>query len=125
MQYRAAADPVFLTVFSCTVLLDELVQQKKLKLLYALTGILTLVFLFRFSLGTIDILVSNRKEAVREQIIREAISKGDRTVTLTNYFPSTGYALPFILDAPDDWVNVTVASYYGLDTVYGRNPDES
>ena len=116
---------VFLTVLSCTVLLDELVQQKKQKLLYALTGILTLVFLFRFSLGTIDILVSNRKEAVREQIIREAISKGDGTVTLTNYFPSTGYALPFILDAPDDWVNVTVASYYGLDTVYGRNPDES
>lgn len=116
---------IFLTVFSCTVLLDELVQQKKQKLLYVLTAVLTAVFLVRFSLGTMDILVSNRKEAEREQLIREAVSNGERTVTLTNYFPSTGYAVPFILDAPDTWVNITVASYYGMDTVYGRNPDES
>ena len=116
---------VFLTVFSCMILLDELVQQKKQKLLYALTGILAAVFLIRFSFGVIDILVANRKEAEREQLIREAVAEGERSVTLTNYFPSTGYAVPFILDAPDNWVNITVASYYGLDTVYGRNPDES
>ena len=116
---------VFLTVFSCTILLDELVQVKKPAILYTLAGILSAVFLFRFSLGTVDILVSSQKEANREQIISRAISDGQKTVVLTNYFPSTGYALPFILDAPDNWVNVAVASYYGMDKVYGRNPDES
>ena len=114
---------VFLTVFSCTVLLDELVQLKKQPILYALTAALAVVFIFRFSIGAIDILVSNRKEAEREQQISEALSNGEKTVTLTNYFPNTGYALPFILDAPDDWVNVAVSSYYGLETVYGINPD--
>ena len=88
-----------------------------------LTAALAIVFVFRFSLGAIDILVSNRKEAERERQIGEALSRGEKTVTLTNYFPNTGYALPFILDAPDDWVNVAVSSYYGLDTVYGVNPD--
>ena len=114
---------IFLTVLSCSVLLDELVQQKKLPILYALTAALAVVFVFRFSLGAIDILVSNQKEAERERQIGEALSRGEKTVTLTNYFPNTGYALPFILDAPDDWVNVAVSSYYGLDTVYGVNPD--
>ena len=112
---------VFLTVLSCTVLLDELAQ----KLCYALTGVLTAIFLLYFTLGTVDIVVANRKETEREQIIRDAVSKGEKEVTLTNYFPSTVYAVPFILDAPNDWVNMTVASYYGLDTVYGRNPNES
>ena len=116
---------VFLTVLSCTVLLDELARQKKEKLLYALTGILAAVFLFQFSRGAVDVLVAKRKEAEREQIIYETIMDGKRTVTLTNYFPSTVYAVPFILDAPDDWVNRAVASYYGLDIVYGLNPDES
>ena len=116
---------VFLTILSCVVLLDELVRQKKEKLLYALTGILAAVFLFQFSRGAVDILVAERKEAERERMIREAVVNGERAVTLTNYFPSTVYAVPFVLDAPDDWVNRTVASYYGLDTVYGRNPDES
>jgi hypothetical protein len=116
---------VFITVLSCAVLLDELVRQKKEKILYAMTGLLAVVFLFHFSRGAVDIFVANRKEAEREQMIHETIINGERTVTLTNYFPSTGYAVPFILDAPDDWVNRTVASYYGLDTVYGRNPDES
>ena len=115
---------VFLTVLSCIVLLDELAKKEQ-RLLYALTGVLTVVFLFRFTFGVVDIVVASRKEAEREQIIRDAVSKGENTVTLTNYFPSTVYAVPFILDAPDDWVNMTVASYYGLDTVYGRNPDES
>ena len=116
---------VFLTVLSCTVLLDELIQRQKQSLLYALTGVLTVVFLLYFTLGTVDIVVANRKETEREQIIRDAVSKGEKEVTLTNYFPSTVYAVPFILDAPNDWVNMTVASYYGLDTVYGRNPNES
>ena len=116
---------VFLTVLSCSVLLDELVRLKKEKLLYVLTGILAAVFLFCFTRGAVDILVAERKEAEREQIIHEAIMNGERSVTLTNYFPSTVYAVPFILDAPDNWVNGAVASYYGLDTVYGRNPDES
>ena len=116
---------VFITVLSCAVLLDELVRQKKEKILYAMTGLLAVVFLFHFSRGAVDIFVANRKEAEREQMIHETIINGEKTVTLTNYFPSTGYAVPFILDAPDDWVNRTVASYYGLDTVYGRNPDES
>ena len=116
---------VFLTVLSCTVLLDELIQRQKQSLLYALTGVLTAAFLLYFTLGTVDIVVANRKETEREQIIRDAVSKGEKEVTLTNYFPSTVYAVPFILDAPNDWVNMTVASYYGLDTVYGRNPNES
>ena len=116
---------VFLTVLSCTVLLDELIQRQKQSLLYALTGVLTAIFLLYFTLGTVDIVVANRKETEREQIIRDAVSKGEKEVTLTNYFPSTVYAVPFILDAPNDWVNMTVASYYGLDTVYGRNPNES
>jgi hypothetical protein len=116
---------VFLTVLSCAVLLDELVRLKKEKILYALTGILAAVFLFLFLRGAVDILVAERKEAEREQIIHEAIINGERTVTLTNYFPSTVYAVPFILDAPDNWVNGAVASYYGLDIVYGQNPYES
>jgi hypothetical protein len=86
---------------------------------------LAAVFLFQFSRGAVDVLVAKRKEAEREQIIHETIMDGKRTVTLTNYFPSTVYAVPFILDAPDDWVNRAVASYYGLDIVYGLNPDES
>ena len=116
---------VFLTVLSCTVLLDELAQKKRQGLLYVLTGALAAAFLLSFTLGTIDIVVANRKEREREQVIRDAVSKGEKEVTLTNYFPSTVYAVPFILDAPNDWVNMTVASYYGLDTVYGRNPNES
>ena len=116
---------VFLTVLSCTVLLDELAQKKRQGLLYVLTGALAAAFLLSFTLGTIDIVVANRKEREREQVIRDVVSKGEKEVTLTNYFPSTVYAVPFILDAPNDWVNMTVASYYGLDTVYGRNPNES
>lgn len=115
---------VFLTVFSCSILVDELFQLKKPTFPVVLIAVLSLVFLFRFSYGVIDILVSNRKEAEREQQIQQSIDAGESTVTLTNYFPATRYALPFILDAPDSWVNMTVSSYYGLDSVYGVNPEE-
>ena len=115
---------VFLTTLASMVLMDELFYLKKSDWNVVLIGGLTVVFLLRFPIGTIDILASKHAEQEREQLIREAIAEGTKTVTITNYYTATKYALPFILDAPDNWINMTVASYYGLDTVFGVNPDE-
>ena len=116
---------VFLTVLACTVMMDELFCLKKPEINVVLVGVLTVVFLFQFGFGVLDILNAYRAEGEREQKIYEAIQRGETTVTLTNHYNATRYALPFILDVPDNWINMTVASYYGLDSVYGLDPSNS
>lgn len=115
---------VFMTVLACMVLMDELFFLKKSEWNAVLLGGMTIVFLLRFSIGSIDIIASKHAEREREQLIHDSVLEGERTVTITNYYTATKYALPFILDAPESWINMTVASYYGLKTVYGQDPVE-
>ena len=105
--------------------MDELFCLDKIEWNAVLLSCMAVMFVFRFSLGTIDIIAAKHNEMERERIIHDAIAAGDKEITLTNYYTATKYALPFILDTPENWFNMTVASYYGFDKVYGINPSES
>ncbi len=116
---------VFLLVFSFVILLNEALLLGKKLLGKMLAGCLAVLFAFQFSLGLLDIVVCYHKAQLREQAILSAIAAGERSVTVENCIPLTRYALRFQFSETDakEWPNHAVASYYGIDEIYGRDPE--
>ncbi len=116
---------IFLTVFASILLLDELLLLEKDLICRLLLSFLVVLFLFQFPIGVLDIIVSHHKEIQREQLIETTLSAGEKTVVLPNYYPSTKYAIDFILDPrnSETWPNNVICSYYELQEVYGADPD--
>lgn len=109
---------------SLILCLNELFSLRQHLVVKLLAGGLAMLFAFRFSLGVLDIAVCWHKAQVREQIIHTAVEAGEESVTVDNCIPMTNYALKFSLNVEDpvEWPNAAVASFYGIDEIYGREP---
>lgn len=74
--------------------------------------------------GVSDILRTNYLLTFNEQLITAAAENGERNVQLPRFYAETKYSaiegLPYLeLDDPNDWSNVYMAKYYGVDSVIG------
>lgn len=112
-----------LLCFALVLLINELLSLQQRLPVLLLVGTLAVLFLFRFSLGTLDVAATWYQAREREQTIASAILGGEDSVTIQNHVPMTKYALPFRLtdDTPELWPNIVVSSYYR--DVYGRMID--
>ncbi len=115
---------VFFTSLACTLLTASFCQTKTELSVRILLSALAVLFLFQFATGFIDVSVSYHKSTEREQIISTALSKGNSSVTLEAFYPTTPYGNIYrlALDDPQSWPNTSIADYYGLETVYGVLP---
>ena len=125
IEPRHLCFPVFYTMLPSVLLLSALCEIKQSvfsRIAFACLGVL---FLLQFPVGVLDIAVSYHKQQVRLQQIQHAIDAGETSVTLENYYPSTSYAISFIMNSenPSYGPNVNIADYYGIEEVYGVDPD--
>ena len=117
---------VLLTTLASSVLLTGLCRiGKPVFARLALSG-LAVLFLLRFPVGMLDIAVSHHKQTLREEQIRQSLEAGETTVYLENFYPNTSFTIPYELNLtrPDYGPNVNIADYYGLEAVYGVDPEE-
>ena len=121
--------PVCFTVLAELLLLGELLAKGKALLPRMLAAGLAAWTLFLFPLGVLDIGVTFKHSLEREAAIREALNAGEREIRLEVYLPATPYSAPYHLEdlhpEAEVWPNYSLASFYGLDAVYGVLPDEN
>jgi hypothetical protein len=76
--------------------------------------------------GSYDIFDTNRRNAERETYIIEQAAAGATELTVAQIEPATTYCAKYGLadiyseDQEGDWLNKAIASYYGLDMIYGK-----
>ncbi len=117
---------VVMTVLALLILVDELLRNGKKDFTALLAAAMTVLFCFNLAQGLMDITVIYAQSRQREQIIAQAKTEGQRELALQRYVASTKYSAPYKLDdlmeEPDVWPNISVAIYYGLDSVTGYMP---
>ena len=120
---RAMTATAWWTIMAGAILLSVMWPSER-KLSCVLTCVCTVLFLFNFVLGGLDIAVQYKAASEREAIIREAVSSGDNSVVLEAYKPETKYSaahgLQDISIGENVWPNDSIAAYYGLDSVSGK-----
>ena len=118
---------VCFTVLAELLLLGELLETGAALLPRLTAAALAVLFLFQFPLGVLDIGVTWKHEREREAVIRTALERGEKEVTLEIFLPATPYSAPYglvdLYEEPDVWPNYSLAEYYGLDAVRGVYPD--
>lgn len=116
---------VYFTALSAMILLEQALPALGKGPRRALCAALVLLFLLRFAFGMLDVAVIFKKSLERDALIREALARGDREITLESYVPRSGCSVAFTLDpSPDEWPNYSVADYYGFERVIGYYPGE-
>jgi hypothetical protein len=76
--------------------------------------------------GSYDIFETNRRNAAREAYIMEQAEAGATELTVPQIEPATTYCAKYGLadiyeaDKEENWLNKAIASYYGLDMIYGQ-----
>ncbi len=76
--------------------------------------------------GSYDIYETNRRNADREAYIIEQVELGATELTVQQIEPATTYCAKYGLadifreDQEANWLNKAIASYYGLDMIYGE-----
>ncbi len=115
---------VFLMLLATVLLALGLCQNGYPAFLAVALSCLSVLFFLQFPVGCLDVAISYHKQQLREEQIFHAMEVGNSEVTLENYYPYTGYAVPFELNPSDSTVgpNVNIADYYGLEAVYGIDP---
>lgn len=91
----------------------------------ALSAAIVIPFFCYFSVfGVYDIYNTGVKIKSNEQIIAEAVSRGEERISIPCVYPNTKYSaiynLKYIdLERPDIWPNENMATYYGVERIEG------
>ena len=118
---------VFFTVLAILILAAELVRAGRKTLPALLLAGMSVLFVFNFVLGALDIAQIYNASLRREAAIQAALAAGEKDITLEVYVPATPYSAPRTNDLefdPNLWPNDSVALYYGFDSVTGVWPGE-
>ncbi len=119
---------IVITVIGCLINFELIMDMGSKRLVQGFTIACAVVFAFNFVLGALDTLVIFGKSVKREQLIAEAIGRGEKSVCVEAYQPFTPYSGAYGLEdlypdpQSDTWPNVSIAKYYGLETVEGYYP---
>ena len=114
---------VFFTLLAALTVLSALADLGRKKLPAVTAAALTVLFVFSFIPGVLDIGVVYSQSRRREAAIHEALESGEKQVQLRLYTPETWYSAAWELTDlgpdPAQWPNDNYASYYGLEAVVG------
>lgn len=119
---------IVFTLIAALINFDLIMEAGNKKIVQGFTLACAVVFAFNFVLGAIDTAVIFGKSLEREQKIADALSRGEKSVSVEAYQPSTPYSAAYGLDdlfpdpQSDTWPNISVAMYYGLDSIEGYYP---
>ncbi len=121
---RHLCAPVFLIMLATVLLMTSLIEVKKKIFTSIVLACFSVLFLLQFPVGVLDIAISYHKQEERVEQIQAAIKAGETSVTLENYYPYTPYAVEFVMSSsPALGPNVNIADYYGINEVYGIDPE--
>lgn len=115
---------VVFTVLAILILLDALVDRKKLLPAQLLCAVTAVLFALELCLAAVDVGAVFMASREREAVIQAALDAGETDVELEVYLPSTKYGVAYDklkdLDPdPANWPNYSLAKYYGLSSVTG------
>ena len=124
---RHLCSTVFLLMLASVLLLAGLCRTNRPVFSGIALACLSVLFVLEFPVGVLDVAVSWHKQQLREEQINAALTAGQRSVVLENYYPYTSYGIPFELNPVDPSVgpNINVADYYGLEEVLGVDMEEN
>ncbi len=121
---RHLCSPVFLTMLAIALLMTSLTESRKEVFSLVALACVSVLFLLQFPVGVLDIAISRHKQDERVIQIQDALSAGQSSVILENYYPYTSYAVEFVMSSsPELGPNVNIADYYGIKEVYGVDPE--
>lgn len=126
---RHYAITVFYLFVAVLVLLQALRENGKIECItYAICAYVIATSLWTLWDGTYDIYNVYRQNEAREIYIKEQIAAGYNEVTVPVIMPLTSYSCKYDLidvrmDDADPWPNVAIASYYGLEKIYGKKAE--
>lgn len=121
---RSASPMVTLLILAVAVLLAEPAQGSLHIVHHCVISVLSVGFFFALITGTVSVWKSYHDFCARETYIHEAISSGERDLTLQVVHPTTPYS-PFwgLIDLSTatsaTWPNAQMARYYGVDSIIG------
>ena len=124
---RCKITAAYFLILACCILLPDLLESSCALACRAAVGLLTAVFALNLIAGVGDIGSAWYQQRKLEAQIAQALENGEREITLSRVYYSTGYS-PFYemkdLDRfdPDEWPNRFIARIYGFDRVYGTDP---
>lgn len=119
---RVLTMPCLILIVVCTVLSVELFSKSTFLSMVVQTLPILMSFYF-LAFGLDDIIQTDFSVRMNEQIIMEDIEAGKTESNLemlkssTKYFPLCN--LTHVTSNPDDWVNTSMAKYYGIGTIIG------
>lgn len=117
---RHMAFSVILTVVAVLILMVDLFENGKRIIPVISFAYFFVLFVFNFTMGSMDIVSGFYHALEREAAIESALQSGAKEILLDPYVPFTDYAVGFFLDQGADYFsNVGVGRYYGFDSVYG------
>lgn len=121
---RSTYIALVLLLIACALLFFDLWENREEKWLAAVCVLCLCFTAYWGARGVLDILHTNYELSFNEQIISEAAENGEAHVQLPRVYAHTKYSaiegLPYLeTDNVDDWSNVYMAKYYGVETVIG------
>lgn len=103
------------------LLISGLLEAGEKKAVSALGAVLTVLFLTEFMIGANDIITIYGESQERMEMIQQAKENGNSVLELRAYNPQTKYSgvtgLEDVSVSPGNWVNTSMARYYGFDSV--------
>ena len=118
---RALCPITTYTVIGCMLLISGLLEAGEKKIVSALGAVLAVLFLTEFMIGANDIITIYGESQVRMEMIQQAKENGNSVLELRAYNPQTKYSgvtgLEDVSVSPGNWVNTSMARYYGFDSV--------
>lgn len=118
---RCACPALIFLVMANAVLLRELARLKYRTALTCLAALLCTSMLYFGILGVADITSTFAQFKVNEASILNAIAAGEDEVLLPQLYAKTKYSVAYSMIFPStiDWVNESLAKYYGIDHILG------
>lgn len=121
---RCASSCVIFLLAADGILLQSLWQTSLREGCAALLSVVLLLFSYGAVTGSLDILRVDRAIARNAAYIEECKAAGEMNVTLPMVAAKTKYCALYDLkylgtEVPEDWPNVSMAMYYGIDSVIG------
>ena len=126
---RSCAVYTVLTVLACAFLLAALVKDDSAKPLKGAASAAVLLAAVCFVFAAADICNVYHISEYRLSLIDKAVAEGKKEVDLPYLPAATKYSAPYGLDelkqASRSWPNLTMAEYYGLESIYSSVAPES
>lgn len=120
--FRSTYITLVLLLVACGLLFAPLFESGKRVWLCALSALCLVFTLYWGYVGVRDITRTYHDLSFNEQLLSQCVAEGESVVQLPRFYPDTRYSAMSGLnylnaEDPDDWSNVYMAKYYGVEKI--------